>query len=116
MLALLIAGILISVVIHEFAHVLAGQFVGFQFRGVGFTLRGPNVKLATEDPEVLRSLWIVALAGPISNAYLAAVLLFSPDQVSRTLAYFNLFLAGCNLLPIKGVDGYVALKSLRSRA
>lgn len=112
----LLFGIVASVVIHEAAHALVAQSMGWEVIGLRITRRGPAV--AVKAPEELQkalmsSLWLVALAGPMSNLILGEALLVTHVPVLVFLGYFNLIIAAFNLLPLPGSDGKHILQDLR---
>lgn len=114
--AVVLLGIIGSIVAHEAAHVLAARHLGWAFRGAGVNRRGPYVRVSTTDAARFKRAWAVALAGPLANLELAVVLLeFGDSDVTRTLAYFNIFFAVTNLIPFKGSDGRMILMSLRGK-
>ena len=101
---------LISVIIHELAHILLLLIFGCKLKRVKllFGTVGLEYEENIKDSEKLFSL----AAGPFSNL-LAAVAFFSLGF--KTLFVINLVLAIYNLFPIKGLDGGDILEILLSR-
>jgi len=112
---LLVFGIVLTIFVHELAHVLMATHLGWQFRGVGLNRKVIGVKVVAEDKAILASAWLVAFAGPLSNLVFADALFLLHTPTAIVLAYFNLIVAAINLLPIPGSDGTVIIKSLRGQ-
>lgn len=95
------------VVIHEYSHAIVASKLGYKV--VSITL-WPMSGLATIDGNFdetyKHELWI-ALAGPLSNILLAAIIFPFAAQNSWTVAAFeiNVYLALFNMVPITPMDG-----------
>lgn len=108
-----------SSLLHEMGHILAMSVSGNKPLSVRFEITGmnikhqPSVKISTQN-EIL-----IALGGPASNAVLLLIscvfLCFFENEKLFTVACVNLILMTFNLLPIKRLDGGMALYFLLSR-
>ena len=110
---------IISSLLHETGHLVMmcslnnyPQCVQFEITGMNIK-RQPSVKISTKN-EIF-----IALAGPLANAFtllLSCVLLcFFQNENIFTIACVNLILMTFNLLPIKRLDGGMALYFLLSK-
>ncbi|MBD2760342.1 site-2 protease family protein [Yimella sp. cx-573] len=107
-----VVGLLISVLVHEAAHALAGQWRGFEVHQIVADLWGGHTSF-TREGTTARSSAIVAVVGPLSNAVLAvigyaALQLDLPDVARLLIAAFtwaNALVAAFNLLPGFPLDG-----------
>lgn len=101
----------IAAIIHELGHLAALFIVGAigrlpSARLRGFTLTPSRILSYKEEA-------FVALAGPLANLALAALLCpMPPLGCSELLMFINLLTAISNLLPVKGYDGYRVISSL----
>lgn len=110
----LLLGLLGSVAVHEIAHLLLAKHLGWQIMGFGFSRHTFGIRAKTSDPEVLRSLWMVAIIGPMANIMLGDFLYTLGTPLAVALAYAN-FLMGCiNMIPFPGSDGRHILSGLRA--
>ena len=107
-----------SSLLHETGHLIAmivfdnkPQCVRFEITGMNIK-RQPSLKISTKN-ELL-----IALAGPFANCLLLVVscivLCFFESETVFTLSCINLILMLFNLLPIKKLDGGMALYHLLS--
>ena len=104
--------LLVSVLVHEAAHALVGQWRGYQVRQVVADLWGGHTAYDSDDSSPLSSA-LVAIVGPLANAVLALVgyglLQVTDDGVPRLLVYAftfsNAFVAAFNMLPGLPLDG-----------
>lgn len=107
-----VIGLLVSVLVHEAAHALAGQWRGFEVHQIVADLWGGHTSF-TREGTTPGSSAIVAVVGPASNALLAlagyaALQLDLPDVARLLLAAFtwaNGLVAAFNLLPGFPLDG-----------
>lgn len=107
-----VVGLLISVLVHEGAHTLAGQWRGFEVHQIVADLWGGHTSFSREDSSPASSA-IVAVVGPLSNALLAvagwgALQFGLPDVVHLLVVAFtwaNALVAAFNLLPGFPLDG-----------
>lgn len=115
--------ILLSMTMHEVAHLVAGISNGYRFTDMGLLLLGifpiGAYVAHLDNRHTSRSARLqVSIAGILTNLLMAAVfLLFStmPSPLDTTLMMagnINVFLAILNLLPASGLDGEVALSAL----
>lgn len=106
--------LLISVVAHEAAHALVGQWRGYRVRRIVADLWGGHTAYDTDDTSPMSSA-LVAVVGPLANACLAGVgwlglqAVADDRDVARLLIgafiYTNAFVAIFNLLPGMPLDG-----------
>lgn len=111
---LLIVGFFASLLLHEFAHILVAQRIGYPARRVGLYPFG-GASEGYEDPGTPRQIAIVSLAGPIASGIaggLFALLWWvspeSADSLRRVLAVLAIVnggLGAINLLPAYPLDG-----------
>jgi Zn-dependent protease len=101
--------VIASVLLHEGGHALAAKRLGWRVVALRITRRGPALDIRTRDPQVLRTAWAVALAGPLASLVFAAELLFLgvANPMAYALGLFNLVFAVVNLVPMPGSDGRV---------
>ncbi len=112
--------VLVSVVVHEMGHALAAHRAGLQPQVTLTWFGGFTRFVANVGPG--RRLWISA-AGVVYQAALAGIVwvliqqgLFAGEDLPKALAeafvWFNLFMAGVNLIPVGGMDGGAILGNL----
>lgn len=114
---ILLAG---SIVAHEIGHVVAGLRCGWSYGGTFVRLRvsGVGVHLDPPTPEAEKRLWLVALAGPLASAMLAAIfwpLSVLPGQsglVFTSLWMLNMVFVVANLIPSPITDGGFVVQSI----
>ena len=109
----------ISSLLHEFGHLLIMTSVGNKTKAVRFEITGmniirqPDLKISTKN-EIL-----IALGGPLVNfiSFLISVIIlcFYENKNILTFACINLILMIFNLLPIKRLDGGLALYYILSQ-
>lgn len=107
-----VVGLLISVLVHEAAHTLAGQWRGLEVQQIVADLWGGHTSFTTQSASA-RSSAIVAAVGPLSNALLALLgfgmlQLDLPDVAGLLVGAFtwaNALVAAFNLLPGFPLDG-----------
>jgi Zn-dependent protease len=101
-----IADAIISVAIHEIAHVVAAWSMGVQVHQIGITWKGPFIR---RDFGTTGQNLAITLAGPCSNLLLA----LSLHPISPRFALINLVLGACNFLPFPSSDGLRALRLVK---
>jgi Zn-dependent protease len=109
----------LSILIHEFAHVLVAQAMGVKVRGITLMMLG-GVSEMEHIPEKPYAEFKVSVVGPLTSLALGGILLFIQGQTqsgdlalfSYWLARVNIALAIFNLLPAFPLDGGRAFRSL----
>jgi Zn-dependent protease len=124
---IVVFGIAVSILIHEFAHAIAGHFFGVRASHVELNGFGGLCYWATPMRREPLPRIVIALAGPFSNlalwfllGQLFQLLVKTGDfrqnfmllQTISTLATINLYLFIFNLLPAYPLDGANALEAL----
>ncbi|QKE84778.1 site-2 protease family protein [Arthrobacter sp. NEB 688] len=116
--AWLVLAILVAVLGHEVGHALSARRLGFHVHQVVATVWGGHTSYDATGATPGRTA-VVALAGPLVNAVLAAVGLgigWTQDgdvgQFAWSFGFLNALLAVFNLLPGLPLDGGAALQSL----
>jgi Zn-dependent protease len=117
-------GLFASVVVHEFAHALTARRFGVTTRSIALFMFGGVATLEAEPPGPAADA-LIALAGPLVSAVLAALAYGAMQVVGRAggapaivtsfLAYAtvaNAVLAGFNLIPAYPMDGGRVLRAL----
>ena len=112
--------VFVSVLVHEMGHALAARRAG---AGAEITLVwfGGYTRYVA-NVSARRRLWISA-AGVVYQVAMAAVVwlliqqglfadTFVPRRIAEAFVFFNLFMAGVNLIPVGGMDGGAILGSL----
>lgn len=117
-----VAGLLLSILWHEFSHCLASKIQGLPARSVCISLFGGIADI--DEPPSAKKEFFVALAGPSGNILLAIMLYAGhiltgkmglPISVCDTLlltALINVVIAVFNLLPALPLDGGHMLHSV----
>ncbi|WP_158607500.1 site-2 protease family protein [Flexivirga caeni] len=113
--------LLLSVVAHEAAHALVGQWRGYQVRRIVADLWGGHTAYDSDDTSPMSSA-LVAVVGPAANAVLAVLGWFALQgiphdrEVARLLigafVFTNAFVAIFNLLPGMPLDGGFILDAI----
>ena len=110
----------ITILVHELAHSYLAQRYGVRIKGITLMIFG-GVSSMEEIPRKPGQEWRMAFAGPFSSlvigvvSYLAMILLkqFQPGTLlleatvvlTGQIAFYNILLAGFNLIPAFPMDG-----------
>lgn len=116
------AGLFVSIVLHELSHSLVARWFGIPMHGITLFIFG-GVAEMTDEPKSAKSELLMAIAGPITSAIIGLVLLGLYWLIGTTwsqpvqgvliyLGFLNLVLAGFNLLPAFPLDGGRVLRSV----
>lgn len=107
-------GLMASIVLHETAHSLVARHYGLPIRRITLFIFGGVAQMGGE-PDRPRTEFLMAIAGPIASALIAAACLggfqalavATPPaaEVLRYLGMINAMLAGFNLIPAFPLDG-----------
>lgn len=116
------ANVLITVIsslIHEMGHLLTMSAVGNKPQAVRLEITGMNIKREQSIKISTKNELLIALGGPFANAVIfiicCFVICFYQSEFLMTVACINLILMLFNLLPVKRLDGGMALYFLLSR-
>ncbi len=109
---------IISSLCHEMGHLTAMCAVGNKPKAVRFEITGMNI-LRTENIKIsTKNELLIALGGPLVNGLIfllfCVIYCFKNSDLLITVAGINLILMVFNLLPVKGLDGGMALYFLLS--
>jgi len=116
-----VAGLLFSIVIHEFAHSVVARHYGIPMRGITLFIFGGVAEMGSEPPNA-KSEFLMAIAGPLTSFLVSAcsfavqaviVVLGLPGfaAVFSYLAWINLLLGLFNLVPAFPLDGGRVLRA-----
>lgn len=116
------ANVLITIassILHEFGHLLTMSAVGNKPQTVRLEITGMNIKRTQSIKISTKNELLIALGGPFANAVIFTiccfVICFYQSEILMTIACINLILMTFNLLPVKRLDGGMALYFLLSR-
>lgn len=108
-----------SSLLHEMGHLLTMSAVGNKPQAVHLEITGMNIKRAQSIKISTKNELLIALGGPFANAIIfiicCFVFCFYQSEFLMTVACINLILMLFNLLPVKRLDGGMALYFLLSR-
>jgi Zn-dependent protease len=117
------AGLILSIVFHEFWHSVIARHYGLPMKGITLFIFGGVAEMEEEPPNAKTEL-LMAIAGPISSVVLGGMLLAVsqggvaanwPQPVWGILQYLgwlNIILAVFNLIPAFPLDGGRVLRSI----
>ena len=103
------ASLVISVVLHESAHLAMAYFAGVRVKHIGLSWKGPYIVRDQGNP--VQNI-VISLSGPGINLLLCLLFL----HLSGTFAFVNGFLAVVNLLPIRSSDGLRVYRIWKQRS
>ncbi len=118
-----VAGLLVSIVLHEFSHPIVARRYGMPIDGITLFIFGGVAEMEDEPPSA-KAEFMMAVAGPIASAVLAWLFfqlssigagMGVPPTVTGVivyLAYLNLLLALFNIIPAFPLDGGRVLRSI----
>jgi stage IV sporulation protein FB len=110
--------LMVSLIIHEYGHVLAGQTMGFRVSSVETQMFGAVAKIDSPMASYPHAELITAIAGPLTSLALALVtlpfMLLGKPWVLQWACMVNFVLAIFNILPIFPMDGGRVLRALVS--
>jgi len=117
--AIFAIGLFLSIVIHEFAHVIVAQSMGVRVEGITLMMLG-GVSEMERIPEKPYAEFKISIAGPLTSFAIAGILFLIHENTSFSemgffsywLARVNLVLGVFNLLPAFPLDGGRAFRSL----
>ena len=112
-LAVLIAVVVVSLLLHEMAHAVTAWASGYDVDLVRLTMFGGEVRWSGPEPAPHVALRIAA-AGPFASALMACAFVVGGGDgpVALSGAWVNLLGAGVNLLPVPGLDGWVIYREV----
>lgn len=92
-----------SILIHELAHAVVGEYLGYKTERIKIIILGGFVEFNNLNwMNVPRHRFYISLAGPVSNLLLAGLFINFYDL---RIAEFNFLIAAFNLIPIMPMDG-----------
>lgn len=116
-------GLFFSIIVHEMSHSLVARRFGVSIKGITLFIFGGVAEMKEEPPDP-KAEFMMALAGPLSSIFLAAVF-YGISQVGKSagwpeavygvvryLAWINGVLAVFNLIPAFPLDGGRIFRSL----
>ncbi len=108
-----------SSLVHESGHLLMMTAVGNKPQAVSFEITGMNIIRQPDYKISVKNEILIALGGPIANLMCFAIsvvsLCFNKNENILTFGCVNLILMIFNLLPIKQLDGGMALYFILSK-
>lgn len=109
-------GMCAAVLCHEMSHLFVARLLKMKVRAIKLLPVGISVE--TSPPRTHLAGIAVALAGPLANAVLCALLYFSgmENGCNHATFLFSFSLGALNLLPIRSLDGGSTLLSLLALA
>ncbi len=109
----------ISIIVHEFSHIIVAKSKGSRFNSIQFHIYGSKVDLLDVDELTYKDKLIIYIAGPLSNlliiAFFTIINIYIPIRFIDEIISLNLGLAMFNLLPAYPLDGARILEVLLSR-
>lgn len=103
----ILAAIIISLTVHEVAHIFAAIILRIKFSKVKVTIFGFNLNANIDNTSFVKK-FILFFAGPLANITLY---IFFKFKGQNDLSQVNIFLAFINLIPIIPLDGGNICKS-----
>ncbi len=126
--ALLVTGVVISIILHEFGHILAAKTRGYKTHRMTLMILGGVAEIEPGFEYYPKSEFFITIFGPAVNAVIFfIIMLISPDKLLEFLkgnhifelnyfwqqiAVVNVFLMIFNLLPIFPMDGGRLVRSI----
>jgi len=116
-------GLFLSIIFHELCHSLVARRFNLPIRSITLFVFG-GVSEMTDEPQSAKAEFLMAVAGPLSSGFLAAVFLLvayagrragwpaEVNTVIRWIGYINAVLAIFNLVPGFPLDGGRVLRSI----
>ena len=108
-----------SSLLHECGHLLTMSAVGNKPQAVRLEITGMNIKRTQSIKISTKNELLIALGGPFGNAVIFTIccflICFYQSEFLMTIACINLIIMTFNLLPVKRLDGGMALYFLLSR-
>ena len=108
-----------SSLVHEMGHLLTMTAVGNKPQAVRLEITGMNIKRVQSIKIGTKNELLISLGGPLANGVLFIICCFAicfyQSEFLLTIACINLILMTFNLLPVKRLDGGMALYFLLLR-
>jgi Zn-dependent protease len=116
-----VAGLLFSIVIHEFAHSVVARHYGIPMRGITLFIFGGVAEMGDEPPSA-KSEFLMAIAGPLTSFLIAGCSFIVASIIAALgvpgfaavfsyLAWINVMLGLFNLVPAFPLDGGRVLRA-----
>ena len=96
--------------VHELGHIVVATCKGVRVKALGFSVLGPYIR--RRRCETAADEFWVSLAGP-AFSLAAAIAMWELGVLGRWVGALNLVLALSNLLPMRGSDGWRALRAAK---
>jgi Zn-dependent protease len=119
MSALIFIGSLVSLFMHEYAHMLAAQRMGLPVQGIIISLFGAYTAVDSEMPTI-KGAFMIPAAGPLINIVMGIIfyaghLVFIESNIVGTVCFclsvFNGIFGAYNLIPVMPLDGGILVRS-----
>ena len=120
-----VLGLFVSFVFHDFCNSIVTKRFGLSMKGIKLFIFG-GVAEMSEEQKNSKSEFFMAIAGPISNVFLAGIFFLTqrtgkaihwPQSINAVLVYLvllNLILAGFNLIPAIPLGGQYKVDEIAS--
>jgi stage IV sporulation protein FB len=110
----------VSLLLHELGHVIAAKGYGIKLESIHVLPFGCKQTFSSIGGVTYSQEIVIALSGPITNLFLASIILFCNQKLDTLLGIekvieINLILAALNLFPALPLDGGRIMRALLSK-
>lgn len=96
---------IISIIIHECIHILAGVICGYKLKNFKFVPFGTAIEFEDNSyNNAIKNIFIY-IVGPLSNFFISYLIYITNIKFKEEIFYTNLILGIFNLLPLNPLDG-----------